>query len=54
MIKVQVWIAFKESSQCVRKDEISVIGFCERVNVSVKMGGIGSVILMKMEKKKWI
>ena len=26
----------------MRKDEITVIGFCERASTSVKMGGIGS------------
>ena len=26
------------------KDEITVIGFCERASTSVKMGGIGSAI----------
>lgn len=35
----------------MRKDEITVIGFCERASTSVKMGGIGSAILMRTEKK---
>ena len=36
----------------MRKDEITVIGFCERASTSVKMGGIGSAILMRTEKRK--
>lgn len=35
----------------MRKDEITVIGFCERASTSVKMGGIGSVILMRTESR---
>ena len=36
----------------MRKDEITVIGFCERASTSVRMGGIGSAILMRTEKRK--
>ena len=36
----------------MKKDEITVIGFCERASTSVKMGGIGSAILMRTEKRK--
>ena len=36
----------------MRKDEITVIGFCEKASTSVKMGGIGSAILMRTEKRK--
>ena len=36
----------------MRKDEITVIGFYERASTSVRMGGIGSAILMRTEKRK--
>ena len=36
----------------MKKEEIIVIEFCVRANISVQMGGIGSAILTKTEKKK--
>ncbi len=36
----------------MKKDEITVIGFCVKVNTSVQMGGIVTDILTRTEKRK--
>lgn len=35
----------------MRKEEITVIVFCVRASISAQMGGIGSVILTRTERK---
>ena len=34
------------------QETVVILGFCERASTSVKMGGIGSAIWMRTEKRK--